>query len=205
MGKRCPLHAGIWPSFFSLNLLGFQDTVGVKPVELTLKASNKNCSRRHFNFLLLSFEENKAWFFMWILCLAEDSLETSSLIFSEKQWKNIMNAVCCSRDWRFNGLNMVMGHFRSPSEKKFWFSHNLHSFCYVKRLFYQTRCAFWNYVFAFQAQVCAHINYPKSNTHRQSLSWRDWCGARKHETVTGPTADKKSSIVSLSFELSDDI
>ena len=24
---------------------------------------------------------------MWILCLAEDSLETSSLIFSEKQWK----------------------------------------------------------------------------------------------------------------------
>ena len=26
---------------------------------LTLKAPNKNCSRRHFNFLLLSFEENK--------------------------------------------------------------------------------------------------------------------------------------------------
>ena len=56
---------------------------------LTLKAPNQNCSRRHFNFLLLSFEENKAWFFMWILCLAEDSLETSSLIFSGKQWKNI--------------------------------------------------------------------------------------------------------------------
>ena len=30
---------------------------------------------------------------MWILCLAEDSLETSSLIFSEKQWKNIYE--CC--------------------------------------------------------------------------------------------------------------
>ena len=28
-------------------------------------------------------------FFMWILCLAEDSPEQSSLIFSEKQWKNI--------------------------------------------------------------------------------------------------------------------
>ena len=28
--------------------------------ELTLKAPNKNCSRRHYNFLLLSFEENKA-------------------------------------------------------------------------------------------------------------------------------------------------
>ena len=27
---------------------------------LTLKALNKNCSRRHFNFLLLLFEENKA-------------------------------------------------------------------------------------------------------------------------------------------------
>ena len=26
---------------------------------LTLKVPNKNCSRRHFIFLLLSFEENK--------------------------------------------------------------------------------------------------------------------------------------------------
>ena len=25
---------------------------------------------------------------MWILCLAEDPVETLSLIFSEKQWKN---------------------------------------------------------------------------------------------------------------------
>ena len=29
---------------------------------LTLKAQNKNCSRQHFNVLLLSFEQNKAWF-----------------------------------------------------------------------------------------------------------------------------------------------
>ena len=28
-------------------------------------------------------------FFMRILCLAEDLIDTSSLIFSEKQWKNI--------------------------------------------------------------------------------------------------------------------
>ena len=56
---------------------------------LTLKAPNKNCSRRQYNFLLLSFEENKAWLFMWILCQAEDSLETISLITSEKQWKII--------------------------------------------------------------------------------------------------------------------
>ena len=33
----------------------------MKPVVcLTLKAPNKNCSRRHFNCLRLSFEENKA-------------------------------------------------------------------------------------------------------------------------------------------------
>ena len=75
--------------------------------ELTFKVPNKNCSRRHFNFLLLSFEENKAWFFMWILCLAEDSPETSSLIFSEKQWKIFMNVVCCSRDRRFKGCYLI--------------------------------------------------------------------------------------------------
>ena len=30
---------------------------------LALKAPNKNCSRRHLNVLILSFEENKAWCF----------------------------------------------------------------------------------------------------------------------------------------------
>ena len=35
-------------------------TYQVIDVSLTLKAPNKNCSRRHFNFLLLSLEENKA-------------------------------------------------------------------------------------------------------------------------------------------------
>ena len=70
---------------------------------LTMKAPNKNWSRRHFIFLLLSFKENKAWFFMWILCLAEDSLDLSNLIFSEKQWKIFVNVVCRSRDWRFKG------------------------------------------------------------------------------------------------------
>ena len=34
--------------------------VGLLQQYLTLKAPNKNCSRPHFNFLLLSFEENKA-------------------------------------------------------------------------------------------------------------------------------------------------
>ena len=32
----------------------------ISSIPLTLKAPSKNCSRRHFNFLLLSFEENKA-------------------------------------------------------------------------------------------------------------------------------------------------
>ena len=53
------------------------------------QSAKQKLQQTTFNFSLLSFEENKAWFFMWILCLAEDSLETSSLIFSEKQWKNI--------------------------------------------------------------------------------------------------------------------
>ena len=39
--------------------------------------------------LLLSFYGNKAWCFMWILCLAEVLHETSSLIVSEKRWKSI--------------------------------------------------------------------------------------------------------------------
>ena len=61
-----------------------------------IAADNTNCT------VLVSFEENKAWWFMWILCQAEDSHEISSHIFSGKQWKN-MNVVCCSGDWLFKG------------------------------------------------------------------------------------------------------
>ena len=55
--------------------------------------------------LLLSFEEYKARCFMGILCLAEDSHEISSLIFSEKKKneKICKTVVCCSRDWGFKG------------------------------------------------------------------------------------------------------
>ena len=75
---------------------------------LTLKAPNKNCSRWHFNFLLLSFKESKAWFLMWILCLAEDSLETSSLIFSEKTMTNYLSRLLQS--WlALSGLNILHG------------------------------------------------------------------------------------------------
>ena len=59
---------------------------------------NKNCSRWHFNILVLSFEENKAWFFMWILCLAKDSHELSSHIFSGRQGKNIYEC-CLLQSW----------------------------------------------------------------------------------------------------------
>ena len=75
-------------------------TAGNFRMSLTLKVPNKNCSRWHFNFLLSSVEENKAWFFMWILCLAEDSLETSSLIFSEKTMKKYYECLLLSSDWR---------------------------------------------------------------------------------------------------------
>ena len=42
----------------------FKHLVWILAYILKLKAPNKICSRRHFNVLLLSFEENKASFFM---------------------------------------------------------------------------------------------------------------------------------------------
>ena len=45
---------------------------------------------------------------MWILCLEEDSLETSSLIFSENNEKMFMNVVSSSRDCRFKGYNTLL-------------------------------------------------------------------------------------------------
>ena len=44
---------------FSLSSNVFVTVQPTAKIVLTLKALNKNCSRRHFNFLLLSFEENK--------------------------------------------------------------------------------------------------------------------------------------------------
>ena len=72
---------------------------------LTLKRQIKIAADDTLIFLLLFLEENKAWSFMWILCLAEDSHKISSLIFSEKKKKEkvFMNVVCCSRDSGFKG------------------------------------------------------------------------------------------------------
>ena len=50
----------------------------------------------------------EAWFFMWILCLAEDSLETSSLIFSEKQWKYIYECRLLQSWLALGGLTFKM-------------------------------------------------------------------------------------------------
>ena len=75
-------------------------------VFFTLKAPNKNCSWRHLNFSLLSFEENKAWFFLWIVCLNPLPWLTWNIrsYFLWKTMKKIfMNVVCCSCDWRFKG------------------------------------------------------------------------------------------------------
>ena len=52
---------------------------------LTLKRQTKIAADDIWIFYCYLSKENKAWFFMWILGLAEDSLETSSLIFSEKK------------------------------------------------------------------------------------------------------------------------
>ena len=40
-------------------IVAFRRSIIIEPI--TLKAPNKNCSRRYFNFLLLFFEENKTW------------------------------------------------------------------------------------------------------------------------------------------------
>ena len=56
-------------------------------------------------FLFLSFEENKAWCFLWILCLAEDSHEISNLIFWKNNEKVFKTVVCCSRDWHLKVMH----------------------------------------------------------------------------------------------------
>ena len=47
-----------------------------------------------FIILLLFFKENKAWYVMWIICLADHLLKTSSIIFSEQEfrkWRHYMS------------------------------------------------------------------------------------------------------------------
>ena len=52
--------------------------------ELTLKAPIMTAADNIHKYFFIFFRENKTWYFMWLLCLAEDSYEISSFIFFEK-------------------------------------------------------------------------------------------------------------------------
>ena len=63
--------------------------------ELTLKAANKNCSRRHFVFLSEIKLDVSAKQRMHMKYQVLFSLKNNEKVF--------INVVCCSRDWRFKG------------------------------------------------------------------------------------------------------
>ena len=93
--------------------------------EINLKAPNKNCSRRHFNFLPLSFEENKVWFFH------VNPLPSRGFTWSTKSyflWKNnekiFMNVVRCS----------VTGTLRAG-----WFEYSLNAHSLIFMVFQSER------------------------------------------------------------------
>ena len=70
---------------------------------------NKNCSRRHFKFLLFIFLKKIR------LDFHVNPLPRSSLIlFGKKNEEIFMNVVCCSRDWRFKGnANFSVAYMQS--------------------------------------------------------------------------------------------
>ena len=71
------------------------DLVYNKFVMLTLKAPVTTAAGNILKFFfLLFFKENKSWYFMWIVCLADDSHEISRLVFFEKLKKIKINVVC---------------------------------------------------------------------------------------------------------------
>ena len=82
--------------------LGQQQTVTV--IVLTLKAPNKNFSRRHFNVFYFYLLKK-----IWLDVLCESSALQRihmkyQVLFSLKNDEEIfMNVVCCSCDWCFKG------------------------------------------------------------------------------------------------------
>ena len=53
-------------------------------------------------FFKLFFGENNAWYFMWIVCLADNSDDMPSLIFSQKmEEKKNENIFSYNFAWRF--------------------------------------------------------------------------------------------------------
>ena len=66
------------------NLISQSSVFSVNSLVLTIKAPNKNSSRRHFNFHL-----------------------KHRVLFSQKNNEKIfMNVICCSRDWRLGTVNL---------------------------------------------------------------------------------------------------
>ena len=51
---------------------------------LTIKAPRKILEQTTIYFCFLFFRENNAWYYMWIVCQADDSNVMSSIISSEK-------------------------------------------------------------------------------------------------------------------------
>ena len=58
-------------------------------------------------FFCCFFFHREITYFMWIVCLADNSHEMWSLIYSEKFFPNDQYVSCCTCDWGFNGKLMV--------------------------------------------------------------------------------------------------
>ena len=62
--------------------LKYKDTLYM--IQLTLKSPITTKGDDNFDFFFLISDENKSWYFMWIVCQEDDSHEISRLVFSEK-------------------------------------------------------------------------------------------------------------------------
>ena len=72
---------------------------------LILKAPTKIAADNISIFYCYLQKKIRLDFFMWILCLEEDSVHLKhQVLFSLKNNEKIfMSVICCSRDWRFKG------------------------------------------------------------------------------------------------------
>ena len=68
-------------------------------ITFSLKAQSKIAADNTIIFFNFIFWRNKAWCFIWIFCVAEDSHEILSLIFRENIAKMFKTLICCSHDW----------------------------------------------------------------------------------------------------------
>ena len=75
----------------------------LKQMILTIKAPNENCSGRHFNFLLLSFEEIRLDVSCESSARQRIHMKYQVLVSLKNNEKVLMNVVCYSRHWRLKG------------------------------------------------------------------------------------------------------